>query len=62
VWTLTITHQILTYKTVSLTEVKVKQGVLPEGVRMIAVKRLAENAPVPAGITFETEVTNLMGT
>jgi len=60
VWTLTFTHRILTYKTVSLTEVKVKQGVLPEGGRMIAVKRLAENAPVPAGITFETEVTNLM--
>ncbi|CAD6254151.1 unnamed protein product [Miscanthus lutarioriparius] len=41
-------------------QVKVKQGVLPEGGRMIAVKRLAENAPVPAGITFGTEVTNLM--
>lgn len=27
---------------------------------MIAVKRLDENAPVPSGITFETEVTNLM--
>ena len=27
---------------------------------MIAVKRLAENSPVPAGKTFETEVTNLM--
>ncbi|KAG0529427.1 hypothetical protein BDA96_05G097600 [Sorghum bicolor] len=39
---------------------KVYQGVLPEGGRMIAVKRLAENAPVPSGITFETEVTNLM--
>jgi hypothetical protein len=57
-WTLTFTHQILTYKTVSLTEVK--QGVLPEGGRMVAVKRLAENAPIPSAITFETEVTNLM--
>jgi len=38
----------------------IKQGVLPEGGRMIAVKRLAENAPVPSGMTFETEVTNLM--
>ena len=38
----------------------IKQGVLPEGGRMIAVKRLAENAPVPSGVTFETEVTNLM--
>ncbi|CAL4981576.1 unnamed protein product [Urochloa decumbens] len=36
------------------------QGVLPGGGGMIAVKRLAENAPVPFGITFETEVTNLM--
>jgi disease resistance protein RPM1 len=58
VWALTFRHQILAYKTVLLTEVK--QGVLPEGGRMIAVKRLAENAPVPSGITFETEVTNLM--
>ncbi|XP_066336916.1 cysteine-rich receptor-like protein kinase 40 isoform X1 [Miscanthus floridulus] len=38
----------------------VYKGVLPEGGRMIAVKRLAENAPVPSGVTFETEVTNLM--
>ncbi|CAO2152399.1 unnamed protein product [Urochloa humidicola] len=39
----------------------VYKGVLPEGGgSMIAVKRLAENAPVPLGITFETEVTNLM--
>ncbi|XP_066339716.1 cysteine-rich receptor-like protein kinase 26 [Miscanthus floridulus] len=38
----------------------VYKGVLPEGGRMIAVKRLAENAPVPSGMTFATEVTNLM--
>ncbi|CAL4984999.1 unnamed protein product [Urochloa decumbens] len=38
----------------------VYKGVLPEGGGMIAVKRLAENEPVPFGITFETEVTNLM--
>ncbi|CAL4988704.1 unnamed protein product [Urochloa decumbens] len=38
----------------------VYMGVLPEGDRLIAVKRLAENSSVSAGKTFETEVTNLM--
>lgn len=38
---------------------RLKQGVLPEG-GTIAVKRLAENAPVAPGKTFDTEVTNLM--
>ncbi|CAO2143823.1 unnamed protein product [Urochloa humidicola] len=37
----------------------VYKGVLPEG-GTIAVKRLDENAPVAAGKTFDTEVTNLM--
>ncbi|RCV37780.1 hypothetical protein SETIT_8G089700v2 [Setaria italica] len=37
----------------------VYKGVLPEG-GTIAVKRLAENAPVAPGKTFDTEVTNLM--
>ncbi|WVZ53247.1 hypothetical protein U9M48_004218 [Paspalum notatum var. saurae] len=37
----------------------VYKGVLPEG-GVIAVKRLAENAPVAPGKTFDTEVTNLM--
>lgn len=39
--------------------VEVKQGVLEEG-GTIAVKRLNENAPVPPGVTFGTEVTNIM--
>ncbi|CAL4984992.1 unnamed protein product [Urochloa decumbens] len=38
----------------------VYKGVLPEGDRLISVKRLAENSSVSAGKTFETEVTNLM--
>ncbi|XP_072151581.1 cysteine-rich receptor-like protein kinase 6 isoform X2 [Setaria viridis] len=38
----------------------VYKGVLPDGGGMIAVKRLAENALVPLGISFKTEVTNLM--
>ena len=39
---------------------RVGQGVLPEGGGMIAVKRLAENAAVPLGVLFASEVTNLM--
>jgi disease resistance protein RPM1 len=38
----------------------VYKGVLPEGGGMIAVKRLTENVAVPLGISFTTEVTNLM--
>ncbi|KAF8689677.1 hypothetical protein HU200_041708 [Digitaria exilis] len=37
----------------------VYKGVLDEG-GTIAVKRLTENAPVPPGVTFRTEVTNIM--
>ena len=36
-----------------------KQGVLPDG-GVLAVKRLAENAPVAPGTTFDNEVANLM--
>jgi hypothetical protein len=36
-----------------------KQGVLPDG-GVVAVKRLAENAPVAPGTTFDNEVANLM--
>jgi len=36
-----------------------KQGVLPYG-GVLAVKRLAENAPLAPGTTFGNEVANLM--
>lgn len=36
-----------------------EQGILPEG-GVIAVKKLAENSPLPRDRTFGNEVTNLM--
>ena len=37
-----------------------KQGVLPDGGMGACVKRLAEDAPVAPGTTFDNEVANLM--
>ena len=44
---------------VNTNTLEVQQGILPTG-GVISVKRLAENAPVQAAKTFETEVKNLM--
>lgn len=44
---------------VNTNTLEVQQGILPTG-GVISVKRFAENAPVPAAITFDTEVQYLM--
>ena len=38
----------------------IKQGIVPDGGKVIAVKKLQENAPMPADRTFKKEVHNVM--